>query len=239
MFIETHNQQGTNNPLGGLFGQTKSKYSFVMFMFSIFVLFSLFVDTALGTNKEFDYIHQSFILLFSLDFLYRLGTAENKLRFMKTNGIDFFLTLPFYPTTWLIVGLSFRALKSIVEYVLMTSHNAFRSMFIIGLTLTIFSTVSILQFEIDPNCNIKGIGDAMWWSICTITTVGYGDKFPITSGGKIVAIILMICGIGLFGTLIGYISSYFTDKEKDNNDKVDTIEELSKQIHELRNELKK
>ena len=56
--------------------------------------------------------------------------------------------------------------------------------------------------------------------------------------GKAVAIVLMVCGIGLFGTLIGYFSSFFTDKEKKNNKTVDTIEELSAQITELRNELK-
>ncbi|MEJ0058022.1 MAG: potassium channel family protein [Bacteroidota bacterium] len=47
----------------------------------------------------------------------------------------------------------------------------------------------------------------MWWSYVTITTVGYGDKFPVTTGGRIVAAILMTAGVGLFGTFTAYISS--------------------------------
>jgi voltage-gated potassium channel len=96
-----------------------------------------------------------------------------------------------------------------------------------------------MQFEVLPECNIKNAYDAMWWAVCTITTVGYGDKFPITEGGRIVSILLMISGIGLFGALVGYVSNFFTDKERNNNTSIDTIEELSKQLNEIKEDLKK
>jgi voltage-gated potassium channel len=124
-----------------------------------------------------------------------------------------------------------------VEFVLEKVNAAFISMICFGALLITFATISVMQFEVLPECNIKNGYDAIWWAICTITTVGYGDKFPITDGGRIVSILLMISGIGLFGALVGYVSNIFTDKEKNNNKTIDTIEELSKQIEELKKNL--
>lgn len=236
MFIETHKQEGTKNPLTDL-EKTFSRYRMLMFGFSICVLIIHMMDAIIGGVNDV-FIQGCFSTIFFIDFLYSWLNANDKVKYLKTNGIDLFLSFWFYPTTWMVVTLSLRAVKCIVEFVLSKIQTAYTSMLIIGIALVCFSTVSILQFETIDGCNIKSFWDAVWWSVCTITTVGYGDKFPITSGGKVIAIILMGCGIGLFGTLIGYISSYFTDKEKNNNDKVDTIEELSHQINELRNELK-
>jgi len=57
--------------------------------------------------------------------------------------------------------------------------------------------------------NIKTAGDAIWWSVATITTVGYGDVYPVTTEGRTLAMILMISGIGLFGILSGLAASFF------------------------------
>lgn len=237
MFTDTHNQQGTKNPIHGFIKKDKVKYQPVLLLFSIFVLLMLFVGTLNGT-AHFNTIQYIISYFFIGDFCYRFYLAENKIKFLKSSWIDLALCLPFYPPAWMVLTTTLRSIKVILEYVLVEVHSAFHSMLIIGASLVTFSTISILQFETLPDCNIKSAWDAVWWSICTITTVGYGDKFPMTNGGKIVAIILMISGIGLFGTLIGYISTFFTDKEKKDNDKIDTIEELSEQIIQLRNEIK-
>lgn len=237
MFVENKNQEGTTNPIQGLVSGEKSKYQIFLVGFSIFILGALFVSTLCGTS-DFKNIQYVISFLFLGDFIYRLFTSENPTKFMKTGWIDLILCLPIYPASWMVVTTTLRSLKTILEYVLVKVDNAFNSMLILGVSLVTFSTISILQFETLETCNIKTAWDAVWWSICTITTVGYGDKFPMTDGGKVVAIILMVCGIGLFGTLIGYFSSFFTDKEKKNNDTVDTIEELSRQITELHKEIK-
>lgn len=232
MFTETTKQQGTENPLKGFLKKDKLKYQPVLLFFSIFVLATLFVGTFMGhaTFSSAQYIISFFFLA---DFAYRFYLAENKLIFFKSSWIDLALCIPFYPPAWLVVTTTLRSIKVILEYVLAEINSAFKSMLAIGAALVTFATISILQFEVLPECNIKTAWDAMWWSVCTITTVGYGDKFPMTAGGKIVAVVLMVSGIGLFGTLIGYVSTFFTDKEKKNNDTVDTIEELSQQIKQL------
>lgn len=238
MFIDNIKVQGTDNPIHALVSERKSKYQIFLVGFSIFILCALFISTFIGTTT-FTNVQYGIASLFLIDFIYRFSTAENKKAFMKTGWVDLILCIPFYPATWMVVATTLRSLKTILEFVLIKIDSAFTSMMILGASLVTFSTISILQFETVENASIKTAWDAIWWSICTITTVGYGDKFPVTDGGKIVACILMVCGIGLFGTLIGYFSSFFTDKEKKNNKTVDTIEELSTQITELSKQIKK
>ena len=74
-------------------------------------------------------------------------------------------------------------------------------------------TFSVPQEKICINSNIKTAEDAIWWSYVTITTVGYGDKFPITTEGRIIGAILMTTGVGIFGTFTALVSSWFIDKK--------------------------
>lgn len=239
-FINNKTQEGLNSPFTEYLQDevVEGKYHYVRITFSILTLLILFIDTLIGgppLNEMLNYV----CFLFLGDFLYRLYLSKNKWKFIKISWIDLLLCWPFYQLTWLTVGVTIRCVKTAIEFVLETIHSAFSSMLIFGGLLIMFATVSIMQFEILPECNIKTPFDAMWWSLCTITTVGYGDKFPITDGGRIVSTILMISGIGLFGALVGYVSTFFTDKEKNNNTDIDTIEELSKQLIEIKEELKK
>jgi voltage-gated potassium channel len=64
--------------------------------------------------------------------------------------------------------------------------------------------------------NIKSFGDAVWWAVTTITTVGYGDKYPTTAAGRVVAAGMMILGIGLFGVLTASLSSFFLSQDQDS-----------------------
>lgn len=75
--------------------------------------------------------------------------------------------------------------------------------------MIIFSSIAILQVEVDTNSNIKTSEDAIWWAYVTITTVGYGDKFPITTEGRMIVALLMTVGVGLFGTFTAYLASWF------------------------------
>jgi voltage-gated potassium channel len=65
--------------------------------------------------------------------------------------------------------------------------------------------------------NIHDYGDALWWAVVTVTTVGYGDRFPITGGGRAVAVILMMVGIGLIGVLTATVASFFVQEHTDAN----------------------
>ncbi|HEY1915044.1 MAG TPA: ion channel [Streptosporangiaceae bacterium] len=75
----------------------------------------------------------------------------------------------------------------------------------------------VLLFEKDAaDGNIHSYPQALWWAIVTVTTVGYGDKFPVTEGGRIVACVLMLIGIGLIGTLTATVASVFVKEHTDS-----------------------
>ena len=77
-----------------------------------------------------------------------------------------------------------------------------------ALVVLVLASVFVLQFEgKDAEANIQTGGDALWWSWVTITTVGYGDYFPITIGGRIVGFFVMLTGIGIIGALASIFAS--------------------------------
>jgi len=86
-----------------------------------------------------------------------------------------------------------------------------------------------------PGATIRDFGDALWWAIVTVTTVGYGDKVPVSAGGKGVAVVLMITGIGLVGVLSATVASYFVEQRAGQDmteltGRLDRIENLLAQV---------
>jgi voltage-gated potassium channel len=86
---------------------------------------------------------------------------------------------------------------------------------LIVLLALITSSIAILQLKDLQECNIKTAEDALRWSYSTMTTVGYGDKFPITTAGRIIAAALMTIGVAICGTFTAYIASWLMEKQSD------------------------
>ena len=74
------------------------------------------------------------------------------------------------------------------------------------------SSMAILLVETAPDSNILTASDSLWWSITTITTVGYGDLYPVTEAGRMVGAVLMICGIVVIGAISASISTWVLKK---------------------------
>jgi voltage-gated potassium channel len=77
------------------------------------------------------------------------------------------------------------------------------------------ASIAVLELERGAGGNINSAEDALWWSMTTITTVGYGDRYPVTTEGRLVAVALMIVGAGLFATLSGAAASWFMQAPTD------------------------
>jgi voltage-gated potassium channel len=211
-------------------------FNLLIIILSFYVLGSLLVDTFFTLPSEIakvlNYVDNFICVIFLLDFIIRFRQAENKLHFMKWGWIDLIASIPtldFMRAGRLLrlirlirILRAFRSTKHIVSHIFKNKvQGTLTSVSIIAVLMLLFSSVAILQFESsDPNSNIKTAGDAIWWSYVTITTVGYGDKYPVTTEGRVIAAILMTVGVGIFGTFTAYISSLFVkDNANHSNEK--------------------
>lgn len=215
----------------------KNKFGFLnlaVLVLSVYVLVALIVDTTFKLSEEtsrlLNYIDVAICIFFFLEFCIRFYQAENKLKFMRWGWIDLVSSIPMinflrFGRIFRLIRLfrilrAFRTTKHFVTYIFKSkAQGAFTSATILAILLIIFSSIAILQVENAPTSNIKTAEDAIWWSYVTITTVGYGDKFPITTEGRIIAMFLMTAGVGLFGTFTAYIASIFVvDNKKEKTE---------------------
>jgi voltage-gated potassium channel len=99
-------------------------------------------------------------------------------------------------------------------------HSLFRVLIAAAATLFAGAWLVLLFDENAPGSNIHSYPNALWWAIVTVTTVGYGDRFPVTEGGRVVATVLMLIGIGLIGVLTATVASVFIKEHTDENKEV-------------------
>ena len=86
---------------------------------------------------------------------------------------------------------------------------------LMGILVLEFGSLEILHVEQNaPGANITTASDALWYVIVTISTVGYGDKYPITNEGRVVGSLIIIVGVGIFGTFTGYLANLFLAPRK-------------------------
>jgi voltage-gated potassium channel len=103
-----------------------------------------------------------------------------------------------------------RAAKVLSEFILYRrAQSAFLTALLVSLLLIVLAASAILQFETSSEANIRTPEDAVWWAVVTITTVGYGDKYPLSTEGRLMAALLMTAGVGLFGTFSGFVAAWF------------------------------
>ena len=109
-----------------------------------------------------------------------------------------------------------QARKQLVEDVLQNrgQYATFITILAAGVVLCV-SSVMVLQFESkSPDANIVNGGDALWWGIVTITTVGYGDFYPVTTLGRLTGVSVMLAGVGIIGALASILASILVPPAK-------------------------
>lgn len=204
-------------------------FQFIILTLSLFVLGLLVAELVFDLPEEtvrvLGWIDNVVCVLFFADFVIRFRRAESKLAFMKWGWIDLLASIPEIESmrwgrlfrVFRILRL-LRAVKSVRLIVAMFFQNRTQggvaSVFTITFLVLSLSTAGVLMVERTPDANIHSAEDAVWWSVTTITTVGYGDRYPVTLGGRLIAVALMFTGVGLFGTLSGVIASFFLGDKK-------------------------
>lgn len=197
--------------------------------FTIYILFSLIYQLTPINNKEiikllefFDFIA---CCIFLVDWFGRLKHSHNKKKFALWNLPDLVASLPFlfiFDYVGFIKGLRiirlikvFGSINRIVFYLKTNKIDTIRLSFTISFILImIASPILILHVEHSTG-NIKTAEQALWWTYCTLTTIGYGDFYPTTNIGRGLAILISIGGISLFGIVSSFVINLIkTENEK-------------------------
>jgi len=217
---------------------------------SVYVLAALFAETcftlAPAVSTLLQRIDLAVCVFFLADFGIRFRRAPSKLAFLRWGWIDLLASIPAYDfLRWgrlvrvVRIIRVLRALRSARHLATMLYRARTRSLAFTAILTTFllitFSSVAVLVFETDAQSNIRTPFDALWWAVSTMTTVGYGDKYPVTVEGKVVAMILMIMGVGLFGVLTGLFARFFleTDLKREDAD----LAVLTAEVQALRERL--
>ena len=222
----------------------------LVLVLSVYVLFALFLQMALALPPQVNLLIERFdfgiCLIFITDFFIRLNKAPSKLKFLKWGWIDLISSIPMFDfLRWgrlvrivriLRVLRAFRSTKVLLHYVFRNrAKGTFATVAMISLVMVISSSIAILNLENTPEANIKTPSDAVWWAFATITTVGYGDRFPVTHEGRLIAALLMTTGVGLFGTFTAYVASMFMEAEQQEEE--NNIQILIQEVRILKNQV--
>ncbi|MDD2714990.1 MAG: ion transporter [Candidatus Wallbacteria bacterium] len=204
-------------------------WQIVILLLSIYVLLAILVETACTLSPEtvdllWD-IDTLICFVFIGDFFWHLFRARDKMEYLKWGWIDLISSIP--NIHYLRVGRIARVIRvlrilravrstHVIFHYYFTNRkrSIFASITVIWFALLISSSITILNIETTPEANVKNAGDALWWAFNTIVAGGgYGNYFPLTASGKILAGFLMIAGMVIFGIFTALLASKFVEAE--------------------------
>lgn len=165
------------------------------------------------------YVDIGLTLIFVIDFAFRLLTAPSKRGYVVRGGgvFDLLGCLP-----GLRIFRLFRIVRAVRIVRRLGGPRVFRELrqglasgtlyLVVFLGLFVLEFVGLLELHFEEGAagaNITTGGDALWWGYVTATTVGYGDQFPVTPGGRIVGLVMLTVGVALFATFSGFLATTF------------------------------
>lgn len=226
----------------------RAPYQLFVLALSLAALAALAVEVAVPleppTREVLAIADNIVCVLFFTDFVIQLVQAPNRWQyFIHWGWIDLASSIPVIDAfrvgraarvmRVLRVLRAIRATKLIATFILeRRAEGAFLAAALVSLLLIVFASIAILQFETVQSANIVSAADAVWWSFVTITTVGYGDLYPVTWEGRVIAGLLMTAGVGLFGAFSGFVASWFLASDREEQE--DDLELLRTEIASLR-----
>jgi len=213
--------------------------SFLALVVSLMIVFEFTFELSEAVIKDFNIIDTIILIVFTVDYFVRLILAKDKFYFIKHNIIDLIAIIPFNSIfqaarlarlvrfarvlkIFRLFGFLFIFYKRFEKFL---KTNNFNYILWVTISTVIIGAISISIAEgmTFPN--------ALWWAFVTTTTVGYGDISPTTPAGRIIAVFLMIIGIGFLVMLTGTISTYFLSRvEKKKEFGSEVIENIKQKL---------
>jgi voltage-gated potassium channel len=211
-------------------------WELMMLGLSVYVIAALAADVLLPLSPSTRMIlgHMDFgvCLIFLGEFVVGFARAPDRRAFMKWGWIDLLSSIPLLQTARvgraarilrvMRVLRAVRSLRRIGTFLLrQRAEAALSAAVLLSVLLVTFASILILDLEAGrKGANIQTPADALWWAVTTITTVGYGDHYPVTPQGRIVAGLLMTVGVGFFGIFTGLVASWFMAPTREKQDEL-------------------
>ncbi len=208
-----------------------------IFMGGMAVLSAIITILSFSKSLEINLEYKNILLvvdlviggIFLLEFILKLSVAHSKKVFLKNNWWMLFAVVPVMSTTtfglipvyivrFIRVTRFFRlalSVKEISDYkhgFLEQTHIGY--VFVLWIVTVFSGAVMFHSFEYGINTTIHNFFDSFWWAIVTVSTIGYGDIFPVTAAGRIVGVLLILAGIGITGVSTALIASFFVRHQK-------------------------
>ncbi|MCF6735995.1 potassium channel family protein [Blastococcus sp. KM273129] len=177
---------------------------------------------------------------FAIDYVARLWLSDHRSRFVRSHPFDLaVIVLP------LLRPLRLLRLVTLLSALNRHAGSSLRgrvAVYVVGGTALLMFVAALAVLDAErgrPEGNIDTFGDALWWSFATVTTVGYGDRFPVTTQGRAVAAGLMLTGIALLGVITATFASWLVERVQEVGEESEAVtrrdlQALSAEVAQLR-----
>lgn len=243
------------------FSNAYELFILVLTVLSLLIMVGLVATRASSPTKALLNAYDNVIcLVFIGDFLARMHRAPTRRQYFiaERGWLDLLGSIPSfgflanggkYTSLFRLARLSrltriARVMRTQGKHEMVDDIRENRSQYAVVITLTaamvvlVLASVFVLQFETkNPNANIQTGGEALWWSIVTMTTVGYGDYFPVTPGGRIIGVLVMITAIGIIGALASIFASLLVAGPSAETVRPAPVPDVGEDIRALRAEI--
>lgn len=227
----------------------KAVYEVSMAFLAIIAVVLVIMDLEQGLNSFARNVDISLLIIFTVDYFVRLYLASDKRKFFKSNVFDLISILPFNAVfrafrIFRVVKIAKLArvtkllkLSRLFAYTARLSNRAKTFLNTNGFKYVLLMAIALIGIGGISIHFIEGMSflDGIWWAFVTTTTVGYGDLSPKTGIGRVVAMILMIAGIGLIGSLTSTITSYFIRAERKKSFSSELIDNIKIRLDDVEN----
>jgi voltage-gated potassium channel len=219
----------------------------VLLVLSLFVLASLLAETVLRLPEPvatlLHWADTAICVVFLGDFFYNVATARDRMEYLKWGWIDLVSSIPNLDLLrWgrlvrmvriLRILRAIRSVRTVFKMLFARrASSVFVTTLVASLLIVMFSAIGILNLENVPNATIRTAEDALWWSFEMLGSQSSSRLYPVTTGGRILAVFLMFAGAGVFGAFIAIVSALVMGEEEE---KIEGEEaEILAELRELR-----
>lgn len=161
-------------------------------------------------------------VVFAVDYAARWYLSPGRWRFVRTHPLDLLvIVLPMLRPLRALRLLRLARVATLLGFAhgrAQRSLHARVSSYVLASTVAVLGIAAVAMYDAErrgPDPNITSLADALWWAVTTVTTVGYGDRYPTTGAGRLIAVALMVVGIALLGVVTATVAAWFVGRLQD------------------------